>query len=123
MVGLFALLRRAYIERTVTVALGRQCAQTLWSQQLAGHDVEHTLALATVERGVVESDGHSHIRAYRRVGVCAVDIIIEVAVLVEECVDECGLCLVGEGSPFVAAFFVAGHIGGKRRGKHQSVVP
>ena len=63
-------------------------AEAFGGEEFAGDDVEHVFALAAVKRAVVEADGYCHVGAHGGVGVGAVDVVVEVAEVVEECGDE-----------------------------------
>ena len=121
--GHLAVVRRTEIEWTVAVALGRERAQALGGKQFARHHVEHTLALAAVERRVVKADGDCHARTHRGVGVRTVHIVVKVAVVVEECVDEGLLHLLGRGDVGLAALRQVGIPLQKVGGEEQSIVP
>ena len=90
----------ADIYRVVIVALGAERAETFGSEQLAGAEVEDSFALAPVQRRVFEADGNGHVGADLQVGVCAVHIVVQVAIFVEERADKRFLYFLGERVDF-----------------------
>ncbi len=72
---------------------------------------------------MVKTDGDSHVGAHRRVGVCGVDVVVEVAVVVEEGGDERLLGFGGGLDPAGAGLGQVGQLLGEVGGKHQGVVP
>ena len=78
------------------MALWAERAETLGRKQLAGAEVEHFLALTPVERRILQSDGDSHVRTNLEVGVCAVYVVVQVAEVIEECLDKRLLASVGQ---------------------------
>ena len=121
--GKLAFVGRAEIGGAVSEALGREGAQALGGEQLACDHVEHTLALAAVEGRVVEADGHGHVGTHLGRGVAAVDIVIQVAAVVEEHVDERLAHLFGGVEPLLAARGEVAVVLGQRGGEDQRVVP
>ncbi len=117
----FALLGAAEVVGVVAVALGRQCAQAFGGEKLAGDYVEYALALAAVEGRVVKADCDCHVGAYRGVGVCAVDKVVEVSAGIEEGVDKWFLHLFGGLEPFLTLFFEAFVAFGHTCGKHRAL--
>ncbi len=107
----------------VAVALRREGAQTFGSKQLASDDIENALALTAVERRVVETYCNSHIGSNRRVGIRAVDKVVEISAFVEEGGNEGLLHLLGFGKPFIATVDKSLVAFGECRCEHEGIVP
>ena len=121
--GVFAFHGVADIHGAVVVALGAERAQSLGREQLARAEVEHFLALTAVERRILESDGDGHVGTHLKVGVRAVDVVVEIAEIVEESRYERCLRLLGQLAQRVGVFAVASCLLKHRDEEHQGVVP
>ena len=122
-VGFFAFLRVAKIPWLVAVAVRAECAQAFGREQFACNEVEHALALATVEWRIVESGSDNHVWTYAWVGIISVDIVVEVARVVEECCDERSLNFVGEFFPSLHVVNRSHVVGKQVLSEAQSIIP
>ena len=83
-VGAVAIFLTSHIIGRVTLAFGREGADALGRFEFAGADVEHGFALAEREGREVEGDGQQLVGANAPIGVAAVDVVEEIAAVVDK---------------------------------------
>ena len=95
MIGVVALCLWSYIHGVVSAALWRQRAESFWREQFFGADVDDIFFLFLREWRIVKGSGEDHVGSDAPVLFVAVDIIEEIAELVDEGSEESVFCLVG----------------------------